>query len=75
VSRITRWSVGVAVVLAGALSALVAHARPGQAKGSSIGTTPATSASPESGDNFLQPPATGAPTFGRGGGQVTSGAS
>jgi hypothetical protein len=74
VSRITRWSLGSAVVLTGALSVLVAHAKPGH-KVSSISTTPTTPADPNSGDTSLQPPTTGAPSFGGGGGLVNSGAS
>jgi hypothetical protein len=77
VSRLTRWSVAAAVVLTGVLSALVAHARPGQAKASSISTGPNsnTNVSPNPGDNFLQPPSTGAPSLRSGGGLVNSGAS
>ena len=73
VSRITRWSLGGAVVLTGGLSALVAHARPGHATSVNSVTPPAT-ATPAPGDSFLQPPAA-APSPSGGGGQVTSGAS
>lgn len=73
-SRITRWSLGSAVVLSGALSALVAHARPGHATSSVNAVTPPATVSPNPGDSFLQPPPA-APSHAGGGGLVTSGAS
>ena len=70
-SRITRWLLGGAVALTGLFSALVAHARPGQANPTSTVTTvPSTS------DGVLQPPVQ--PPVGRrggGGGVVRSGGS
>jgi hypothetical protein len=68
-SVITRWSVGGAVALTGAFSALVGVARPGHA-----GATTSVTTSPDSGNSFLQPPAQ-LPRAGGEGGVVTSGAS
>ncbi len=71
-SRLTRWVVGTAVVLAGAFSALVAQARPGQAKAATT-ITPTTQPAP--GNSFLQPPSQ-PPTRASGGrGVATSGSS
>ncbi|MDQ6614529.1 MAG: hypothetical protein M3083_07235 [Actinomycetota bacterium] len=74
-SRITRWAVGGAVVLTGAFSVLVAHARPGRAQPASTSTpTPTPTVAPSTGDSTLQPPIR-PPSAASGGGMVTSGAS